>query len=222
MKRYYYAVKNGKKIGIYDNWAECESQVRGFSGAVYKKFSTYKEAYEFINGISKVSIVEEDLQKQAQKIIEDRNENLIDVDGLNKDEAIAYVDGSFDLDSFTFSYGVVFITDSDKEDYSGRDSDESLAMMRNVSGEIKGAMVAMDIAIKRNMKTLYLHFDYLGIEKWAKGEWKANREGTKFYKEYYNSIKDKLDVVFIKVKAHSGVKYNEEADKLAKEAIILK
>lgn len=235
MKKYYYAVKDGKKIGIYNSWPECEIQVKGYRGAVYKKFSTYEEAFEFINGISK-DLLEKELIKDKVKVkkpvkikIQEKNqikkenqENLMDVADLKEDEAIAYVDGSFDLATFTFSYGVVFLTASDKKEYSGRDDQENLASMRNVSGEIKGAMVAMDIAIKQNKKTLYLHFDYLGIEKWAKGQWKANKEGTKFYKDYYNSIKDKLDVVFIKVKAHSGVKYNEEADKLAKEAIILK
>ena len=59
----------------------------------------------------------------------------------------------------------------------------------------------------------------MGIEKWAVGEWKTNKEGTKEYKEYYDSIKDKLKVVFVKIKAHAGNKYNEEADRLAKKAL---
>lgn len=219
MKKAYYGVKIGKVPGIYNTWKECEAQVRGFSGAVYKKFSTYNEAYNFI----KDSHVQTNFSnKDKEKVGNKEEENLIEREDLHEGQAIAYVDGSFDLSSFTFSYGVVFITKEDKKDYSGRDDNETLAKMRNVSGEIKGAMVAMDIAIEENMNTLYLHFDYMGIEKWAKGEWKANKDGTKFYKEYYDSIKDKLNVVFVKVKAHSGVKYNEEADRLAKEAIILK
>lgn len=217
MKKYYYAVKTGKIPGVYRNWKECESQVRGYSGAVYKKFSTYEEAYKFVNN----SDLQTDFLMESKENPENK-ENLIDKDDLNEWEAIAYVDGSFDLSTWTFSYGVVFITKDCKRDYSGRDDKESLAKMRNVSGEIKGAMVAMEIAVKEGIKTLYLHFDYMGIEKWAKEEWKANKEGTKLYKKYYDSIKDDLDVVFIKVKAHSGVKYNEEADRLAKEAIILK
>ena len=91
--------------------------------------------------------------------------------------------------------------------------------MRNVAGEIKGAMCDMQWAIDNNKKNLYIYYDFTGIENWAKGNWKANKKGTREYREYYNSIKDRLNVEFIKVKAHSGDHYNDEADQLAKDAI---
>jgi ribonuclease HI len=43
-KNKYYAVIRGKKTGIFDTWAECEQQIEGFSGAVYKSFKTRGEA----------------------------------------------------------------------------------------------------------------------------------------------------------------------------------
>lgn len=217
MAKYYYAVKQGKMPGVYETWAECEKQVRGYSGAVFKKFPTYEEAFKFTNP-SEITIIGD--KKQATEKIE-REEKLIEQAQLKENEAIAYVDGSFQLSNFTYSYGVVFITTKGKETFSGRDDDMELAQMRNVSGEIKGAMVAMEIALKEKKDTLYLHFDYTGIRDWAVGNWKTNKDGTKSYKRFYDSIKDKLDVKFIKVKAHSGVEYNEEADQLAKEAIIV-
>ncbi|BFG03526.1 ribonuclease H1 [Drosophila madeirensis] len=45
----YYAVASGRKAGIYDTWAQCEQQVKGFKNAVYKKFNTRQEAEQFIN-----------------------------------------------------------------------------------------------------------------------------------------------------------------------------
>lgn len=208
MNKFFYGVKEGKNIGIYNTWKECEEQVKGYSGAIYKKFSSYEEAYSFVNG------------GETEKINIESPKDIFDEEELKENEAMAYVDGSFDLEHFTYSYGVVFITREGKETFSGREEDEELAEMRNVSGEIKGAMVAMELAIKKGKTTLYLHYDYTGIENWALGNWKTNKDGTKKYKEFYDSIKDRLKVEFIKVKAHSGVKYNEEADKLAKEAII--
>ena len=35
----FYAVKEGKKPGIYHTWDECKEQVNGYSGAVYKSFT---------------------------------------------------------------------------------------------------------------------------------------------------------------------------------------
>lgn len=202
MAKFYYAVKKGKIPGIYETWKDCEEQVKGYSGAEYKKFSTYEEALSFVSD-----------EKEQIEISEESQ--------LKESEAIAYVDGSFDIDNWTYSYGVVFITCDGKETYSGREDNKDLAEMRNVSGEIKGAMVAMNLAIEKGKKTLYLHFDYTGIEQWAKGSWKTNKDGTKAYKGFYDSIKAQLNVVFIKVKAHTGIKYNEEADSLAKAAMLL-
>jgi len=44
----YYAVAKGKSIGIFSTWNDCQEQVKGFKGAVYKKFATQKEAEDFI------------------------------------------------------------------------------------------------------------------------------------------------------------------------------
>ena len=40
----YYAVFNGRKTGIFSSWQECEEQVTGLSGALYKSFKTKGEA----------------------------------------------------------------------------------------------------------------------------------------------------------------------------------
>ena len=44
----YYVVKQGKTPGIYFNWTSCQNQVKGFSGAIYKKFPTISEARQFL------------------------------------------------------------------------------------------------------------------------------------------------------------------------------
>jgi ribonuclease HI len=40
----YYVVWAGKTPGIYDNWEDCEAQVKGAAGAKYKGFATHEAA----------------------------------------------------------------------------------------------------------------------------------------------------------------------------------
>lgn len=43
-----YAVAVGRKVGIYDTFAECKEQVDKFPNAKYKKFDTVKDAEEYL------------------------------------------------------------------------------------------------------------------------------------------------------------------------------
>lgn len=42
----YYVVWHGVTPGVYDSWEECQKQVKGFDGALYKAFATKEEALE--------------------------------------------------------------------------------------------------------------------------------------------------------------------------------
>ncbi|RDY24657.1 RNase H [Romboutsia maritimum] len=195
-KSKFYAVKKGKNIGIYNTWDECKNQVNGFSGAQYKSFKTLDEAKNYVYG--KIDTIESDFN----------------------DIVHAYVDGSYEHSIKEYGSGVVILKDEVVEKtYSKRGNDTHLVGMRNVAGEIEASKIAMSYCIDNKIKNLIIYFDYEGIEKWCTGDWKTNKEGTKEYKKFYDSIKDNLNVKFVKVKAHSGDKYNEEADKLAKGAI---
>ena len=71
----YYAVYKGKKPGIYETWKDCESQVKGYSGAVYKKFKDIHQANIFLtSGVnsnvkqkSGETIISEKLSKTESK-----------------------------------------------------------------------------------------------------------------------------------------------------------
>ena len=58
----------------------------------------------------------------------------------------------------------------------------------------------------------------MGISKWCTGEWKTNKKGTILYKKYYEQAKKKFQISFENVKGNSGDKYNDLADRLAKDA----
>ena len=47
MAKKYYAVRTGRKTGVFLTWAECQKQVTGFSGAEFKSFPTMEDAQAF-------------------------------------------------------------------------------------------------------------------------------------------------------------------------------
>ncbi len=204
MAKKYYVVRKGRTPGIYLTWNDCKAQIDGFSGAEYKSFMTSEQAAAYVEG-------------EAAVEIETKTENGIPV--TDEKNAVAYVDGSYNDATKDFSYGVVMFHNGEEKHFSEKVDDTKLAEMRNVAGEIKGAERAMCYAVENNCETLVIYHDYEGIAKWCTGAWKANKEGTIAYKEYYDKISSSLKIEFRKVKGHSGDRYNDVADSLAKSAI---
>ena len=50
MAKKFYAVRAGRKTGVFLTWDECKKQVMGFPGASYKGFATQAEAEAFVKG----------------------------------------------------------------------------------------------------------------------------------------------------------------------------
>jgi len=196
----YYAVKKGKTTGIFTTWEECKENVEKYKGALYKSFSSLDE---------------------AKKYLKDENEDVLisEPEEETFDKPTAYVDGSFDSRSGAYSFGAILFYQNQKFTFNRKFESDEYSFARNVAGEVRGASFIIQYAIKNNIKTLDLFYDYQGIESWYTGEWKANNMLTKRYQEFANNNKDKIKVNFVKVKSHTGVKYNEEVDLLAKEAL---
>ncbi len=191
----YYAVKLGRQTGIFETWGEAEAQVKGFPNAKFKSFSSFEEAKSYL---------EDSNQSQSSNLVEYE----------------AYVDGSFDKNKNIYGSGVVIIKNNEvieKISFSG--SDEKYIDSYQIAGEVKAALRAMEWAVNHNIFSIAIYYDYEGIRSWALGEWKTNKSVSRDYKVKYDSLSSQVKVYFNKVKAHSGVKFNELADQLAKRAI---
>ena len=45
----FYAVANGETTGIFTKWSDCNTSIKGYSNARFKKFDTEEEAANYIN-----------------------------------------------------------------------------------------------------------------------------------------------------------------------------
>lgn len=200
----FYAVKAGRKTGIFNSWEECKRQVDGYPSASYKSFKTAAEAAAYIGLVPNQTAI--------------ANTNDSPADFVTDNTAIAYVDGSYNISTCEYGYGVVFFYNGEEIHLKKGFPKDELAAMRNVAGEIKGSEAAISYALSHNISSIKIYHDYEGISKWCTGEWKANKEGTIAYRDFYNNAKKQLKIEFVKVKGHSGDTYNDIADRLAKEA----
>lgn len=220
MANKFYAVKVGKVTGIFETWDECKASVDGYPGALYKSFKSLSDAYTYMGWEGRqLSLFDEPAAQSSENFTPDSGEKFSnDIPFSNSVKAVAYVDGSYNIATKEFGYGVVLFHNGEEIHLSKGFNDEEMAQMRNVAGEIYGSMAAMEYALQHNISHLTIYHDYMGISKWCLGEWKANKKGTILYKKYFDQVRKKVNISFEKVKGHSGDKYNDLADALAKKA----
>lgn len=188
----YYALKDENNKLIYENWDEAKEALKGLKAPKYKSFKTKEEAEAFLEG------------KELE---------------IDYKIPTAYIDGSYDKETENYSFGGCLFIEGNIYKFKKKYLKDEYSSFRNVAGEIKGAGYIINYAINHGIKELNIYYDYLGIEKWYKGEWQAKSPIAIEYVNYANEAKKKINVNFIKIKSHTNNKYNDLADKLAKEAL---
>lgn len=140
-----------------------------------------------------------------------------------------YVDGSYNPQTAHWGGGVAILDDEETEvlhtiQVTDFDSNGS----RQINGELASSIMSLEYVLNHSDrfedKHIAIYYDYLGIEKWATGEWSARKDVSRDYsirvKNLILALKvmHQIEVSFHKVKAHSSDKYNDLADQLSKDA----
>lgn len=216
-KQKFYAVRVGRVPGIYQTWGQAEEQIKGFSGAEFKAFDSEEDALKYISYTKDENL---DVPDDTDDI---NNKVKLEIQGLQDGEVIAFVDGSYseDIDGREkYSFGVVLITNESEDILYKAFVNDAYMGSRNIAGEIEGVKQAILWAIQSNKNSIKIYYDYEGIEKWAKKEWKAQKDISKEYSKFFDEKSNFIRIDFQHVKAHSGILYNEKADGLAKKALL--
>ena len=90
-KKKFYAVRQGRKTGMFLTWDECKKQVMGYPGAIYKSFGTEAEAKEYL-GIRQEAGISGASGSGVGSVVA---ANGMQADSNAADAVEIYVDGSY-------------------------------------------------------------------------------------------------------------------------------
>ncbi len=125
-----------------------------------------------------------------------------------------YVDGSWMNGSV--GYGYVVVQDNQKvHEESGHIPENNTEGARQVAGELFAVGKAIEWCKNNNVSNVTIYYDYMGVEMWARGLWKTNLSLTQRYKKFVQN--SGVNITWKKVKSHSGDRFNDKADSLAKK-----
>lgn len=140
---------------------------------------------------------------------------------LQVEHPIIYVDGSYQEQGENKVIGWAFQVYENGQAghyHSGCLREFTVLPLRNVAGECTAALQALHWARDHGHDTVEIRFDYQGIESWATGTWRSNLPFTQAYAKAFQEIFQGLQIIWTKVKGHSGEPGNDRVDQLAREA----
>jgi ribonuclease HI len=204
----YYGVANGRTLGIFLNWNDCLSSVKGYKNALYKKFETQEAAHDFLHI---------NIHKPKEKCIPDY---------------YVYTDGACSYnghENACAGIGIFFGKD-DIRNVSKKIIGKQTNNTAELTSIIETYFIIENDVIQNKKITIVTDSEYVikcisyyGEKCFQKG-WKKDIPNKELVKKAYELYKGKSNIQFIHIKAHTKNTDihsigNENADKLAKKAI---
>lgn len=215
----FYAVANGKTIGIFLNWNDCNNSVKGYKNALYKKFDTNEEAVNFIKLNEKINV--------TNTMLTSKN----DTDIFNPDYYV-YTDGACSNNgSENALAGIgIFFGINDERNISKKIEGKQTNNTAELSAIIETYYIIKNDVLNGKKITIVSDSKYALQcvssygEKCDKKKWNVDIPNKELVKTAYEMYKDKLNVRFKHIKAHTNNTDihsfgNDNADKLANIAI---
>lgn len=220
-----YAVRIGRIPGIYGTWTECEAQVKGFSGAIYKSFPTKSQAVNFIGNMtpSNVSRTPSNVHMTPSSVhMTPSSVPSVDNNSSNRNDINIWTDGSFR--NGTAGYAVL---DGQRVVHYG-----PVSPATNNRGELTAILRACQL-YRNSVIHSDSQYSIRTLTEWMPSwirrygedplKWRTSTGGVVANIDLLVEISKYLkDVSFVHVKAHSGIEENEIVDHWANEGRMLK
>lgn len=245
MPKKYYVVKRGHHAGVYYSWSDCQKEVTGFPGAIYKGFATKAEAEAWygkpIAPPPKTAVhaaiprkpapTIETLEKKYPAYAEPMDISCISYDGKTEriilpETLIIYTDGSCLVNpNGPGGFAAVFLTAEGSEllTLSGGEPASTNNRM-----ELRAAYEALKLLDDGIRRTITFHTDSKYLQKaitnrwlynWKRNGWLTAAKTPVSNQDLWKALNRVMTphrLTFEWVKGHVGTKYNEMCDTLAK------
>lgn len=243
-----YAVRKGKKLGVFETWDECKQYVIGYKGAEYKKVRTIEEGYDYIDGkvieskyfyavrlnkgIGEIfksweeCVIYRDEHKQCEykkfKTEEEAKDFILGKEPTTttviKNLGIPTIYIDGSFKNNNVGFGVYMTKNGQDFCYRAR----TTGSLRNISGEIAAFCFTMHLLRQMNIREANIVYDYQGIFYWLSGEWKTKSKESEDFRRFYNKFFQDYNIKlnFYSCKSHCGNNGNNKADKLAKQGAL--
>lgn len=185
----YYAVTKGRECGTFFTWSECETQVKGYKGARFKKFASQKEADDYLRNHTIEEVVVDCMQ--------------------DKEILYVYTDGSCRFNGTAKAVcGIgLYIQENDERNISRK---LHVPKATNNVAELYAMIAAFELAhgdhrmviVSDSKYSIRCATDY-GAKCAAKG-WSVDIPNKDLVKTLYEHHLSRPDVSFLHVKAHTG------------------
>lgn len=232
LKNTFYAVANGRTIGILLNWDDCHNSVTGYKNALYKKFDNKEEAENFLISSSEKS--NETKNKKQTSVPDILNTNKYDENIYFIPDYYVYTDGSCSNNgtiNAVAGIGIFFGINDHRnvsEKLEGKQTNntaELSAIIRVYSIIENDIMNGKKVTIVSDSKYALKCVSSYG-KKCYENKWVDDIPNKELVKTLYEIYKNKLNIQFLHIKAHTNNTDihsigNKNADQLAANAYCL-
>ena len=219
----FYATKVGRVSNvIHTSWEECEKNVKGYSGAIFKSFANRTDAENYLRGEEHISPVISPIPQRS-----------IGHSPFQNQTVMIYTDGSHSkVVGGHIGYGAYCSFNGQEYAFSGKITSERLSQygidpqteVSNPTAEFLGFAEVLRMFYSAQVKIspmykLVFAIDYIGVQAWMTGTWQRKLDHIR---KIYDSCQQMIQAIsltqyeIIHVAGHSGVHGNTQADILAK------
>lgn len=220
-KNNFWAVKRGRRAGIFSIYEEFQGSVFRYPHALFRAFKTYEEAEDWLEGRQKNNSPAATGARIRSSVIPDEASLDLQSD-LNAGYVVAFTDGSYSPNIRGFGYAALVLSDPERAiELSGFSSVEAYTRSTNAAGEMAAELMALRYAERHEIPRLKIYFDFAGIHYLLLNQTKARAPITRLFKEqiFDHYLKVLPHVVFQRVRSHSGIVCHNRADELAGMAL---